>query len=70
MCIPLLTSLRASSNNGVEIVLIPLTVLIDPHQVPTGLGDPIFSISDLFTKFKTLPVSNKAHVSKVWLDGR
>ena len=37
--------------------------------VETNRGEPNFSIKALLTKLRTLPVSNKALVSRVWLDG-
>ena len=68
--IPLLMSFRASSKNGVAMVLTPDIVLIDPDQVPTGCGDPSFSISALLTKFNTELVSRSALVSMVCFEGR
>ena len=67
---PPFTSIRHNWWNGVEIVLMPETVLMLPHHVPSGAGLPILSMRDLLTKFSTEPVSSKAEVSIVWLEAR
>ena len=67
---PPLTSFRHNWWNGVDMVLIPETVFMDPHHVPSGAGLPILSIKDLLTKFNTDPVSRRAEVSIVWLEAR
>ena len=48
------------------MVFTPLTVLMLPAHVPSGVGLPILSMRALETKFNTLPVSKRHEVRMVW----